>query len=168
MHITIERARPDEAKDVLAFLAQVGAETDNLTFGEEGPPFSEEQERAYLESMMNCLQGAFFLAKRDGRILGCASYNGMASKRMGHRGSVSFAVLKSEWGKGVGGMLMEHILDFARNTAGAEVISLEVRCDNQRAIRLYEKYGFEKIGRFKGFFKIDGEYVDFDLMNLYL
>ena len=33
---------------------------------------------------------------------------------------------------------------------------------------LYEKYGFENIGTFKGFFKIHGEYVDCELMNLYL
>ncbi len=26
----------------------------------------------------------------------------------------------------------------------------------------------KQIGQFKGFFKIDGEYVDFTLMNLYL
>ena len=52
--------------------------------------------------------------------------------------------------------------------AGAEIISLEVRSDNTRAIKLYEKFGFEKISVFKEFFKIKGELVDFDLMNLYL
>ncbi len=52
--------------------------------------------------------------------------------------------------------------------AYTEILSLEVRSDNVRAIRLYEKYGFQKIGQFKGFFKINGEYVDFDLMNLEL
>ena len=87
---------------------------------------------------------------------------------MKHRGEFGVSVLKCEWGQGIGSMLLEAIIDFAKNVAHAEIISLEVRSDNERAIKLYEKYGFEKIGCFKGFFKIEGEYVDFDLMNLYL
>jgi len=31
---------------------------------------------------------------------------------------------------------------------------------------LYEKYGFRKLCTFPRFFKINGEYIDFDLMNL--
>ena len=76
--------------------------------------------------------------------------------------------LKEEWGNGIGSKLMLFVIDFAKDVAHAEIVSLEVRSDNERAIKLYEKYGFEKIGTFKGFFKIDGEKVDFDLMNLYL
>ena len=37
-----------------------------------------------------------------------------------------------------------------------------------RAIALYEKFGFQKIGHFPDFFRIHGESVDFELMNLYL
>jgi ribosomal protein S18 acetylase RimI-like enzyme len=47
-----------------------------------------------------------------------------------------------------------------------EIIELEVRCDNRRAIHLYEKYGFIRHGTFPAFFKIGDEYIDFDLMHL--
>ena len=47
-------------------------------------------------------------------------------------------------------------------------ITLEERRSNQSAIHLYEKYGFEKFGTFKGYMKIRGEHIDFDFMNLYL
>ena len=40
--------------------------------------------------------------------------------------------------------------------------------DNARAVRLYEKYGFRKLCTFPCFFKINGEYIDFDRMNLKL
>ena len=50
----------------------------------------------------------------------------------------------------------------------SEIIFLEVRSDNEQAIALYKKFGFEKIGEFKGFFKINGKNIDFHLMNLYL
>ena len=63
---------------------------------------------------------------------------------------------------------MEKIIEFAKNVARADIISLEVRSDNARAIHLYQKFGFEKFGTFKGYMKIRGEFVDFDFMNLYL
>lgn len=60
---------------------------------------------------------------------------------------------------------MQTLLDFAKTTAKSEIVELEVRSDNVNAIKLYEKFGFEKIGVFKGFFKIDGKLIDFDLME---
>ncbi|NNJ32680.1 GNAT family N-acetyltransferase [Bacteroides xylanolyticus] len=47
-----------------------------------------------------------------------------------------------------------------------EILNLEVRKDNINAIHLYEKFGFKSIGISPAFFKIDGEYVDFELMYL--
>ena len=54
---------------------------------------------------------------------------------------------------------MQELIDFAKNSGGAKIISLEVRSDNRRAVALYEKFGFETIGRFPGFMKINGEDV---------
>ena len=64
--------------------------------------------------------------------------------------------------------MMAKMLDFAKNTAKAEIISLEVRSDNERAKALYKKFGFETIGVFDGFMKINGEYVSCDIMRLAL
>ena len=62
-------------------------------------------------------------------------------------------------------MLMQHLIDYAKEH-GIEIINLEVRSDNKAAIHLYEKYGFIKTGTVPAFFKIDKEYVDFDVMSL--
>ena len=62
---------------------------------------------------------------------------------------------------------MKLLIDFCRKN-GTEVIELQVRSDNERAIGLYKKFGFEKIGTHKNFFKIGGEYFSADYMNLYL
>ena len=75
------------------------------------------------------------------------------------------SVRKAYWNRGVGTQLMEKILEFAKESAGADIVSLEVRSDNAAAIHLYEKFGFEKIGTFRGYFKIDGELIDFDIME---
>jgi len=49
-----------------------------------------------------------------------------------------------------------------------EVLHLGVKEENERGVRLYEKMGFKEIGRYPKFFKIDGEYYDEVLMNLYI
>ena len=168
MEYIITRALPEDAEELLALLKQVGEESDNLSFGPEGLPFTVEEEQAFLAQLQTSATSAFFVAKKEGKIVGNASFTGLTGPRLNHRGELGMSVLKSEWGKGVGSALVEAVIHFAKNTARAEILSLEVRSDNVRAIRLYEKYGFERIGQFKGFFKVNGEFVDFDLMNLYL
>ncbi|MBQ6357175.1 MAG: GNAT family N-acetyltransferase [Solobacterium sp.] len=58
------------------------------------------------------------------------------------------------------------LIRFARDTAGVDQITLDVRSDNDRAIRLYRKFGFEKTGVFPGYVKINDELFDCDLMVL--
>lgn len=70
------------------------------------------------------------------------------------------------WGNHIGTRFMEKIIDFAENTAGTEIISLEVRSDNERAIALYKRFGFEKVGTFSGYMKIDGIDISCDFMRL--
>ena len=107
-----------------------------------------------------------FLAKADGEIIGTASLN-RKPRKMSHRGEFGISVRKAFWGCGAAQALMERILDFAGEN-GFEQLDLEVRSDNVRAIRLYEKYGFRKLCTFHGFFKVNGQYIDFDLMILSL
>lgn len=168
MEFTIKKAVPEDAEEILHVLKMIGSETDNLTFGEEGLPTTVEEEREYLKYQQDSGSSAMFVAKVGDQIVGTCSYNGYPRARMVHRGSLAISLLRSEWGKGYGSKMMEEVIRFAREEAKAEIISLEVRSDNERAIHLYEKFGFKRIGTFPGFFKIEGEWIDFDLMNLYI
>ena len=168
MNFTIEKAKASDAEAVLEYLRQIGGETDNLTFGSEGLPYSVEDEEKYIESLQNSTSCVMFFAKCDGRIIGDASFSSSPRERIKHRGEIGISVVRDYWGKGIGSKLMEEVIDFAKNVADCEIIHLQVRSDNERAIGLYKKYGFEKIGQFKGYLKIDGKYVDCDLMNLYM
>ena len=162
----IERARPEEAAALLDYMKIIGGETDNLSFGAEGVPHSIEEEQAYLRAQCNSADNVRYFAKVDGEIIGTASLN-RRSNRMSHRGGFGISLKKVWWGCGAAPALMEAILTFAKEN-GFEQLNLEVRSSNARAIHLYEKYGFRKLCTFPRFFKINGEYVDFDLMNLEL
>jgi ribosomal protein S18 acetylase RimI-like enzyme len=56
-------------------------------------------------------------------------------------------VLKAYHGTGIARELMDWALDAARR-CGAEELYLTVYVENHRALRFYEKYGFEAVGRF--------------------
>ena len=165
-HTTVEiiRAQAQDAAALLEYLKIVGGETDNLSFGAEGVPLDVETERAYLDMQAQSHDNIQLLAKVNGEIIGTASLN-RKTNRMSHRAEFGISLKKAWWGCGAASTLTEHILAFARKM-GVEQINLEVRSDNSRAIALYKKFGFCKLCTFPGFFKINGELVDFDFMNL--
>jgi ribosomal protein S18 acetylase RimI-like enzyme len=63
-----------------------------------------------------------------------------------HRAGLGMGVLKPYRGLGIGRSLLSACLDKARSS-GLRRIDLEVRADNEPAIRLYESFGFAHEGR---------------------
>lgn len=167
MDITIRQARAKDAKSMLELSRIVGAETDNLGYGSEGMRHNEERLGELCEEIYRSKDSVMLLAEQDGELVGLADFGARRSSREKHRGCMGIAVKKSMWNRGIGTELMKALLASAKE-AGIEIMELQVRCDNVNAIHLYEKMGFEKIGIFKGYYKINGKNVDFVLMNLYL
>lgn len=56
---------------------------------------------------------------------------------------------------GLGGKLLEHLLERARSR-GTETVFLEVRESNHPAIRLYDRCGFNEIGRRRDYYPAVG------------
>lgn len=164
LQFTVTRAAPEDAAALLEYLKIIGGETDNLSFGPEGVPLSVEDEAAYLRAQADSADNAQYLAKLGGRIIGTASLS-RKPRRMRHRGEFGVSVRRDYWGRGVASALADRILAFARENGFAQ-LDLEVRSDNARAIRLYEKLGFRKLCTFPSFFQLNGQNIDFDLMLL--
>jgi [ribosomal protein S18]-alanine N-acetyltransferase len=68
---------------------------------------------------------------------------------------LTLAVAADRWGRGTGSALLGALLAEAERRGCAEVF-LEVRIDNQRAQRLYRRYGFTEIGVRKGYYQPSG------------
>ena len=166
--LNIRKACPEDAKQIIALLKIIGEETDNLTFGAEGVNMTEEKEAGYLAEIYESEKELYLVAEENGELLGTAVFSALTKPRLAHRGTFSLSLKKKAWGKGIGSKFMEEILCFARNIAKTDVIYLEVRSDNRRAIALYEKFGFEKTGVFKSYMRINGKDIDCDLMQLFL
>ncbi|MCS0637133.1 ribosomal protein S18-alanine N-acetyltransferase [Streptomyces sp. LP05-1] len=84
----------------------------------------------------------------DGRLAG---YAGLAAA--GGLGDVqTIAVAREQWGTGLGARLLTELLRHATAFECEEVL-LEVRVDNARAQRLYERFGFRPIGFRRGYYQ---------------
>ena len=68
----IREATPEDAEKIIAYLAQVGGETDYLSFGKEGLPISTEEEEKFIQNINkeehSVLYGLRFF-KVDNRII---------------------------------------------------------------------------------------------------
>lgn len=168
MNIIYREAEPSDAGKILEYCRRVGGESDNLTFGAEGLPLSISQEADYIRKFSGNPGSVMIVAYDEGELIGTGAVSVVSGReRFAHRREIAISVRKDYWGKGIGSGIMNVLMDFCKKS-GAEVIQLEVRSDNERAIDLYKKFGFEKIGTYKKFFRIGGEYFDADYMNLYL
>ena len=168
INITYREAEPSDAGKFLEYCKTVGAETDNLTFGAEGLPFSISQQADYIRKFAGNPDSVMLVAFDEGELVGTGAVSVVSGKpRFAHRREIAISVRKDYWGKGIGTGLMNLLIDFCKKS-GAEAVELEVRSDNEAAIALYKKFGFEKIGTNEKFFKINGEFFSADYMNLYL
>ena len=65
---------------------------------------------------------------------------------------LTIAVAASVRGQGLGTRLLNDLVGHARSR-GVEAVYLDVRADNEAAIGLYERHGFEAIGRRPGYYR---------------
>ena len=80
--------------------------------------------------------------------------------RRRHAASIGMCV-HDEWqGKGIGKALLSAGVGMADNWLNLRRLELEVYTDNEAAIRLYERFGFEREGTLRQYAFRDGIYVD--------
>lgn len=166
-NIVIREAKAKDAKEIISYLNQIGGESDNLLFGFNEFNMSVENEIAYIRQINHSYKDCMLIALIDNEIVGIASLQGFNRIRVEHRGNLAVSVRKKYWHQGIGTQLIKKLIVFAKERK-IDVIELEVRSDNLNAVSLYKKLGFEKIGYYKKFFKINEVYYDAYLMNYYL
>jgi putative acetyltransferase len=99
-------------------------------------------------------------AEVGGRVVGSAGLHPQTQLRRRHAAMLGISVAADAQGRGVGSALMQAICDYADNWAQLLRIELTVFADNQRAIALYERFGFRHEGRHRGYAMRHGAYAD--------
>lgn len=164
MNIEFREAKASDAEKMIELLKTVGGETDNLSFSSDTFNISPDREARFIEKFAKSKNDIMLVALDGEKIVGNAVVERNKILRFSHRAEISITVLKDFWGQGIGSRLMQMMIDFAKSV-GIEILYLEARADNTRAINLYKKYGFSELGIYERFFKIDGVYHDAILMT---
>ena len=120
--------------------------------------------KMYEQSERECMISAF----ADGKLAGNVTVRKVGGvKRVRHRANIGISVMKDYWGRGIGSMLMDAAVQTAQS-AGYAQIELEVAADNERAIRLYERFGFEVCGRWPRALRREDGFADGLIMVKFL
>lgn len=165
-NVQIRKAQIEDAQAILSYLDQIGKESDNLTFGEEGLGYTLEDEIKVIEGYAENLNSSMFIALGDNEVVSIANLSASKRERTKHISILGISVLKSHWGQGIGKRMMNTLIEFAKQAPDTRFIHLEVRSDNHKAIHLYESVGFKKNSVIPNMMFIKGKFYDIDLMIL--
>jgi len=166
--LIIRESNTTDAADLIKVVKKVGSETENLIVTSDEFNMTIEEEINFLKSSKENPKTNHLLAIIDGKIVGtCGLHGKNTRRRIAHVASLGIVILKEYWGLGIGYSLMLNQIEFAKKN-GITKIDLEVRVDNEQAINLYKKCGFEIEGIHKNAMNVSIGYVDNFYMGLVL
>lgn len=82
------------------------------------------------------------------------------------RAEIGFALRQAQWGNGFGTETVKAIIEFAFATLELHRIEADVDPRNERSLRLLERLGFEREGRLRERYYLNGERQDAIMMGL--
>ena len=125
-----------------------------------------KSEIKFIEKSLKSNNQYFVLAEYNGEIIGNLSFSSGIKPRIRHQGEFGVSILKKYWKNGVAYALISGLIKWAKEGKIITKINLQVKSDNEIAIKLYERMGFEKEGLIKREFLIDCKYYDLYHMGL--
>ncbi|KIL74436.1 GNAT family N-acetyltransferase [Pseudobacillus badius] len=139
---TIRIARHNDAQALSDIRLQIDGETENLD-REKGEGFIDKAgfER-FIQSDIENEKNLFLVAVVSGKIVGFSRCEGNHLKRFAHKVEFGVGILQDYWGRGIGKNLLKESIAWA-DANNIEKMTLHVLETNEKAIRLYEKCGFQ-------------------------
>jgi diamine N-acetyltransferase len=128
-------------------------------------PMTLEAEQSWLESVARTLSAIFTIYVLETmQPVGNTELHDISYED----GTCGFGILIGEpdaWGKGYGTETTQQMLAYAFDVLGLHNVMLEVYEDNPRAIRAYQRAGFQRIGARRGAKRIGRKHCDIILMD---
>ncbi|APH16208.1 acetyltransferase domain protein [Clostridium sporogenes] len=165
MTMIIRAVSPEDYKEINEIRCMVGVRENIL--GRISERF--EQFKDFIQSLgsNDHLLVAEIKEEDKNKVVGVIGLNINSNPRTKHAATLGMMVHKAYQGTGIGKKLMSEILDLADNWLMLARIELGVFTNNEKAIKLYEKFGFKIEGTKKYAAIKDGRYADEYIMARY-
>lgn len=167
--LVLRSAEEKDAVTMLDYIKQTAKETHYLVRYPEEINIELEREKEIIRNNLEAEDSAWFTVFDGERAVGnCSISRHRNHLKLRHRCDFAIALEQAYCNGGLGTILMLKAIDKAREI-GFEQMELGAYADNDRAIALYKKMGFQECGRTPKAFKLkDGTYIDEVNMILFL
>ncbi|MBQ0167929.1 MAG: GNAT family N-acetyltransferase [Treponema sp.] len=157
----LRNARESDAQGLYDYLLKSAAETHFiLREPEDCGAYSVEGEVGFINKSLENPFQLMLVCDVDGVIAGNCQIDFFGKIKLHHRANIGIALIKEYWGLGIGSKMFEAMIQAARDYGGITRINLDVAEENERALALYKKFGFEVMCRFPDAMMLkDGTYI---------
>lgn len=163
--VIIRKPNVEDAKAIINVMTI--ADTETLFLARNPGEFCTpvEREKQIIENVLADNDSEWFVAEYDNKVIGqCSVGLVRRNARYRHRAACAFVILKDYCNLGIGGKMMEECIKWCRKH-GVTQLELDVVKNNERALKMYQNFGFEIIGTKEMALKYqDGTYADEYLM----
>ena len=161
--IKVKKLPPDRWKDYQDLRLEA-LRSDPLAFGSS----YEEEKILTRDEWEKRIKNALFALLND-KPVGMIVYVVNNKVKTKHVANIFGVYVKKEYrGQGIGKKLFENVLKIIQKNADISKIKLTVNPEQKAAVKLYEKYGFELVGRLREELKVDDKFYDELVMERFL
>lgn len=167
--VIVRSATKQDAAAILELSSGViGEEIYQLTSSSEFKMTIEAEEK-WIDSHLQKPGHIILVAEMNSKIVGMLDFSNGHRQRVAHTGEFGMSVDKTLRDQGLGSLLLKVLIEWAATNETIEKIGLSVHSNNERAIALYKKMGFEVEGIRKRDLKYgEGQYVDTVVMGRFV
>ena len=164
--LLIREAEISDASEVIALLDQIGQESNFTSLDENGISMAESEMQIFIDKQAQSENQITLLAFLNDELAGIINITADQRPRVRHIGDIFLGIKKAFWGFGLGSILMEEAIEWAKTSGVIRRLQLTVQKRNLVAIHLYEKMGFITEGlQERGACIGRGEFLDVYLMG---
>ncbi|MGO4820541.1 MULTISPECIES: GNAT family N-acetyltransferase [unclassified Flavobacterium] len=164
--VTIREALVDDAANFLECLKEYIPQSEFIPKLEHEINLSIKDKGDLINSYSEISNSILLVAEFNNQIIGNIDLTGSSRKVMEHTAVIGMG-MKREWkNTGLGTALLTAAIDWAKENSILQMLWLQVYNENNLALGLYKKMGFEESGTIKNFFKHGERYFDNVTMTL--
>ena len=140
--LLIREAEIEDAAVLISLLNQIGQESEFTSLDPAGILMDESDMQAFIVKQAQSDNEITLLAFLNDELAGVINITADQRPRVRHIGDIFLAIKKSFWGQGLGSVLLDEVIEWAKSSRVIRRLQLTVQKRNLAAVHLYQKMGF--------------------------